>query len=183
MVEFKRIKREKTYESVLVEAYKDYLELPDGNRVVYDFLHHKSNGGSGVLLVDEEECTYLVKLYRNTIDRASLEIPAGAYSTPGESGEVCAIREAEEETGLIPGRMIHVSNMISSIGTYDERTDVFIGLELKKGTQKLDPAEFIEVLKMPVSEAFSLVLNGTIIDSKTVTALYAYQYMKLKGEL
>ncbi len=183
MVEFTRIKREKTYESVLVEAYKDHLQTPDGNVVVYDFLHHKTNGGAGVLLVDAEENTYLVKLYRNSIDRANLEIPAGAYSKPGESGEVCAIREAEEETGLIPQKLVHISNMVSSIGTYDERTDVFIGTDLKTGSRHLDPSEYIDVVKMPVSEAFSLVKDGTIIDSKTVVALYAYFYMKQTGEL
>ena len=183
MVEFKRVRLEKAYESRLVEAYKDYLITPEGEEVCFDLLHHKSGGGSGVLLVDEEENTYLVKLYRNSVNKAVLEIPAGAYSFIGESGEVCAVREAEEETGYIPQRMIHVSNMVSSIGTYDETTDVFIGLDLKKGKQKLDPTEYVEVIKMSIDEAFALVEDGTIIDSKTVAALYAYKYKKLIGEL
>lgn len=183
MVEFERIKLEKAYESVLVEAYKDYLKMPDGNTVVYDYLHHKTGGGAGALLVDDEENTYLVRLYRNSINRASLEIPAGAYSKSGESGEVCAVREAEEETGLIPTKLYHISNMVSSIGTYDEMTDVFIGTGLKEGVRKLDPAEFIDVVKLTIDEAFEKVKDGTIVDSKTILALYAYRYMRAVGEI
>ncbi len=183
MVEFKRLRLEKAYDSVLVEAYKDYLLTPAGEEVCFDLLHHKAGGGSGALLVDREENTYLVKLYRNSINRTNLEIPAGAYAFPGEDGKTCALREAEEETGLIPQIMLHVSNMVSSIGTYDETTDVFIGLDLKEGKRKLDPTEYIDVVKLSVEEAFALVLDGTIVDSKTVAALYAYQYLKLAGKL
>ena len=183
MVEFERLKLEKAYESVLVEAYKDYLKMPDGNTVVYDLLHHKTGGGAGVLLVDEEGYTYLVRLFRNSINRATLEIPAGGYSSPDESGEVCCVREAEEETGWIPTKLHHITNMVSSIGTYDEMTDVFIGTCLKKGERKLDPAEFIEVERMKIEDAFSLVKSGEIVDSKTILAIYAYLFMKQNGEV
>ena len=182
-LKFKRKHMEKAYESTLVEAYKDYLETPDGREVCYDYLHHKTGGGAGILMVDEDECVYLVRLYRNSIDRVTLEIPAGAYSGSDESGRDCAMREVEEETGMIPGKLIHLSNIVSSIGTYDEQTDIFIGLNLSKGTQKLDPNEFMECVKLPITEALSLIEQGEIVDSKTVLSVYAYLYMKSAGKL
>lgn len=169
------------YDSKIVALYKDYLETPDGRTVVYDYIRHKCGGGAGVLLVDHSEYTYLVRLYRNTVDAVTMEIPAGGYAYPSEPGESCARREAEEETGLIPQKLYHVSNMVSAIGTFDERTDVYIGTSLIQGTVKRDPDEYIEVVHLPVEEAVQMVYQGKIIDGKTVAALFAYEHMKHSG--
>ena len=61
MVEFKRKSLELLYDAKIVALYKDVLETPDGGEVVYDLIKHKSGGGAGILLVDEEEYTYLVR--------------------------------------------------------------------------------------------------------------------------
>lgn len=161
--------------------YKDYLETPDGEQVVYDFIKHKSNGGAGVLLVDEFEKTYLVKQYRNSIDSVSIEIPAGGYSYLGEPGESCAKREAEEETGFIPQDLYHISNSVSSIGTFDEKTDIFVGTNLIKGKVKYDVNEFIELVYISIDDACEMIYKGEIVDSKTIIAIFGYRDLKSKG--
>lgn len=181
MIRFKRKKLELICDSKIVALYKDYLETPNGDTVCYDYIKHKSCGGAGILLVDENEYTYLVKQYRNSIDDIDIEIPAGGYSYEGESGKVCAIREAEEETGYIPENIYHISNIVSAVGTFDERTDVYIGTKLKKGTVKYDPDEYIELIHIPINEAVQMVYDGRIVDSKSIVALLAYQDMKQKG--
>lgn len=181
MLKFTRQHMELAYDSKVVAVYKDYLITPGGDTVVYDYIRHKNGGGAGALLVDKDENTYLVKLYRNSIDSLSLEIPAGGYLYAGESGEECAAREANEETGYIPGHMYHVTNMVSAIGTFDERTDVYIGTDLRKGCVKPDPDEYIEVISMPVDKAVEYITTGKITDSKTIVALLAYKYMKSRG--
>lgn len=181
MIEFKRKNMELCYDSKIVALYKDYLETPDGNTVCYDYIKHKSGGGAGILLVDENEYTYLVKQYRNSIDAVNIEIPAGGYSFIGESGESCAIREAEEETGFVPEKLYHVSNIVSAIGTFDERTDVYIGTCLKKGKVKFDPDEYIDLMHVSMKDAVDMVYQGKIIDSKSIVAILAYQDMKQRG--
>ncbi len=181
MVEFKREKMELVYDAKVVELYKDYLTTPGGNTVCYDYIKHKRGGGAGVLLVDEQENTYLVRQYRNSIDSVDMEIPAGGYSFVGEKGIDCALREAEEETGFIPQKMYHVADMVSSIGTFDERTDVYIGTNLRSGTIKLDPDEYIEIVKISVDSAIELIYKGEIVDSKTIAALFAYKQMRNSG--
>lgn len=181
MLNFKRKKLELLYDAKIVALYKDILETPDGNTVEYDYVKHKAGGGAGVLLVDEEENTYLVRQYRNSINGINLEIPAGGYSFPGEAGEVCAKREAEEETGFVPERMYHVSNVVSSIGTFDEKTDVYIGLTLKKGSRHLDATEYIDIVKLSIFEARDKIYTGEIVDSKTIIAILAYFDMQSKG--
>ncbi len=181
MIEFKKEKSELMYDSKIVSLYKDYLKTPKGNIVEYDYIKHKSGGGAGALVVDENEYTYLVKQYRNSLDKINIEIPAGGYSFRGEKGVDCAIREVEEEIGFIPQDMYHVSDMISSVGTYDERTDIYVGVNLVKGERKLDPDEYIEIIHIPVDEAIDMIYRGEIIDSKTIVALLAYKDMKRKG--
>lgn len=181
MIEFKKEKSELLYDSKIVSLYKDYLRTPKGNVVEYDYIKHKSGGGAGALIVDENEYTYLVKQYRNSLDRINIEIPAGGYSTRGEKGLECAIREVEEEIGYIPQKMYHVSNIISSVGTFDEKTDIYIGVDLTPGTRKLDPDEYIEIIHIPVDEAVDMIYSGEIIDSKTIIAILAYKDMKRKG--
>ena len=77
--------------------------------------------------------------------------------------------------------MYHVANVISSVGTFDEKTDIYIGTNLVVGNQKLDPDEFVEVVYLPIDEALQKVYNGTIIDSKTILALFAYKEYKREG--
>lgn len=181
MLEFIKKEQELLYDSKIVALYKDYLETPKGNIVEYDYIKHKSGGGAGVLLVDNDEYTYLVKQYRNSLDTINIEIPAGGYSYQGEVGELCAVREAEEETGFVPEQVYHVTNMISSVGTFDEKTDIYIGTKLKPGNIKYDPDEFIELIHIPVDEAVAMIYRGEIIDSKTIVALLAYKDLKQKG--
>ena len=181
MIEFVKEKSELLYDSKIFALYKEYLRTPNGNVVEYDYIKHKSGGGAGALVIDDNEYTYLIKQYRNTLDRVNIEIPAGGYSYIGESGIDCAKREVEEEIGMIPTKLYHVSDMISSVGTYDEMTDIYIGTKLIKGERKLDPDEYIEILHIPVSEAIGMIYTGEIMDSKTMVALLAYQDMKSKG--
>lgn len=181
MEKFERQSLELSYDSHIVALYKDTLKTPDGRLVEYDYIKHKSGGGAGVLLVDDKEYTYLVKQYRNSIDAIDMEIPAGGYSFVGESGEVCAKREAGEETGHIPQKIYHVSNIVSSIGTFDEKTDVYIGTDLEEVEVNYDPNEFIDLVYISIDDAISKIYSGEIIDSKTVVALFAYKDMKAKG--
>ncbi len=181
MLEFIKEESKLVYDSKIVSLYKEHLKTPKGNIVEYDYIKHKSGGGAGALVVDENEYTYLVKQYRNTLDKVNIEIPAGGYSFIGEKGLDCALREVEEEIGLIPENMYHVSNIISSVGTFDEKTDIYIGTKLKKGVRKLDPDEFIEIIHIPIDEAVAMIYSGEIIDSKTIVALLAYKDMKTNG--
>ncbi len=181
MIEFKREKLELMHDAKIVALYKDYLKTPRGNIVEYDLVKHKSGGGAGVLLIDDKEYTYLIRQYRNTIDRTNLEIPAGGYSYIGEPGESCAVREAQEETGYYPQNIYHVNNIISSVGAYDEKTDIFIGTNLVEGIKKPDPDEYIELVHVSVEDAIAMIYSGEIIDSKTVIALFAYKDMKQRG--
>lgn len=179
MIEFKRINSKLVFTGHRVRVYEDELELPDGSRVNYDLVRNRN--GAGVLLIDESGMLIFVKQYRTTLDAVDIEIPAGCQENPEEPFDTCAIREAEEETGLIPQKLYFVTNIIAAVGLLDERTAIYIGTNLKKGSTAYDPEEFIDVVKMTLSEALNAVYSGRIIDSKTVIAVFAYKDMLERG--
>ena len=178
MKETKRIDRILKYEAHRVKVYEDILLQSDGTILHYDYV--KNRDGAAVLLVDENEDVIFVKQYRSVEDKVLLEIPAGVSEPEDPSTEVTALREAEEETGLIPGKMKLIGNITNAVGLFDEHTAVYVGKDLKKGVRNLDPEEAIDLVKMPFSEALSKVYSGEIYDGKTVISILGYQDLKTR---
>ncbi|MDQ3607022.1 MAG: ADP-ribose pyrophosphatase, partial [Gemmatimonadota bacterium] len=51
---------------------------------------------------------------------------------------------------------------------------LFLATELTEGAQSRDQDEFMEVVRMPLSEALALIRDGEIVDAKSIcTLLYA----------
>ena len=175
----KLINRELKYKGHRVEVYEDEIETDDGKLLHYDFVHNRN--GAGILLVDdskEKEELIFVRQYRNVLGRYDIEIPAGCQNYPEEDFKVCALREAEEETGYIPESMHFLTKIIAAVGLFDEQTAIYIGTNLKKGTVHRDEDEFIDIVRMTLDEAVEAVYKNEIIDSKSIIAILAYKDMK-----
>ena len=179
MKETKRIDRILKYEAHRVRVYEDVLEQSDGTVLHYDYV--KNRDGAAVLLVDEEDTVIFVRQYRNVEDKVLLEIPAGISEPDDPDTEVTALREAEEETGLIPRKLKKIGNIINAVGLFDEHTAVYVGKDLQPGKKHLDPEESIDLVRIPFSEALDMIYRGEIYDGKTVIALLGYQDMKSRG--
>lgn len=171
-MKFIRLKKELAYHAHIFDVYNDYLKLPDGRQVVYDYIDHVP--GACVLPVDENGNLILVSQYRNTIDKVTYEVPAGCME-PHESAMDCALRELEEETGYAAGKLAFLTETVLAIGTSNERTSVFIGTDLRKGRMHRDADEFIQVESFSLPQIMDLIRNGEIVDSKTLIAVYAYK--------
>ena len=188
MDSLKLVNRELKYKAHRVKVYEDTLEKPTGERVHYDFVENRN--GSGVLLVDNTGKLLFVKQYRNSINGMDIEIPAGCaeevdnegassdYRSPENAFYRCALREAEEETGLIPTKLTFVSYILAAAGLFSERTAVYIGTDLVEGLISRDPDEYIEIIKLTLDEAMELIEQGVIVDSKTIIAIQYYALNK-----
>ena len=84
MEEIKRRKRELVYQGAVLNVYRDQVELPNGNVAEWDYIHH--DGAAAVVPVTEDGKILMVRQYRNALDRATLEIPAGNWMTSKEEG-------------------------------------------------------------------------------------------------
>ena len=60
MDKIERIKRELVYKGAIIDVYKDYVKIPNGNTAKWDFIGHK--GAAAVVPVLENGNILMVKL-------------------------------------------------------------------------------------------------------------------------
>ena len=172
MGEYKRIRQELMYQGKVVGFYKDILKLPNGNVVEWDLVKHP--GAAAIIPVLEDGRIILVEQFRNALGKKTFEIPAGGIET-GESAYDCVSREIEEETGYRSDNIQFLIKVVTAIGFCDETIPIYVAKNLMKTEQHLDEDEEIDLKVVTVGEAVEMILNGTIVDSKTVAGILAYQ--------
>jgi len=147
---------------------RDRLTESNGLEVTRDVVRHP--GGAGALPLFADGRVALVRQYRHPARAELLEIPAGRIEV-GETPELCASREVEQETGFRPGRIERLSEFYSTPGFCEEMLHVFLASDLTPTRQQLDHDELVEVLFFPLEDAVRMARNGEIVDSKTIIAL------------
>ncbi len=167
-LEEKTIKSETVYEGLIFNITHDTVLLENENTAFRDVLWH--NGGVCVIPVTDDNEIYLVKQFRYPFGAALREVPAGKLEK-GESPEICGKRELLEETGFTCDEFIYLGEMLPTPAYNSEITHIYLAKGLEFKNQSLDDDEFLDVEKIPLSEAVELVMNGTIRDGKTQIAI------------
>lgn len=172
MCEYKRLKRTPVHKGHIIDMYTDTMLLPSGNTADWDFISHK--GAAAIIPVDEDGRIIMVRQYRNAIEKYSLEIPAGGLN-PGEDRKTCAARELEEETGYRSDKIEHLLDLYTTVAFCNEKIGIYYTRELIPSRQNLDEDEFVTVEKYTLEELAGMIINGTIEDAKTISAILAYK--------
>lgn len=167
-----RLKRDLQCEGTITKYYKDTVQLPNGKTAIYDFVGHQ--GAAAAVAVLDDGRLLMVSQYRNALDRFTLEIPAGGLN-PEEPTIKAAAREVEEETGYTCGKIEPLITIRTTVAFCNEKIDIYLATELRKGTQHLDEDEFVNVKAYTLEELEKMIYTGTIEDSKTIAAILAYK--------
>lgn len=165
------------YENNWIRVNHEEVITPGGTEGIYGVVHMKSHA-VGIIPIDNDGNTWLVKQTRYTIKQSSWEIPEGG-SPEGKDILETAKRELEEECGLKAASWeklieIHTSNSVT-----DEAGTIFVAKELSPGWQQLEATEDIEVRKLPLQDAVQMVLDGEITDSLSVAGLLRVSLLQL----
>lgn len=166
---WKKLSSALVYENPWIQVFHEEVTTPTNTSGIYGRVHFRGTA-IGVVPLDEQGNTWLVKQSRYTLDQYTWEIPEGG-AAPGEEPLVCAKRELEEETGLTAQRWRKILTLHTSNSVTDEKGYVFVAEELSSGTQNLDSTEDIEVKKLALKEAVQMVADGEITDAISVAAL------------
>ena len=173
MTEFKRLSRDLVAHGSIIDYYQDTILVPNGNVVKWDMIVHK--GAAAVVPVLSDGRILMVRQYRNALDSYTIEIPAGGLNSTEEPMIEAAARELEEETGYYSESLEFLISIRTTVAFCNERIDIFVAKDLIKTKQKLDEDEFIEFIPYTVDELENMILQGTIQDSKTVSAIMTYK--------
>lgn len=149
----------------------DHVEEPGGVRARRDLIHH--SGSVVVLAVDGSGKTPRVLLerqYRHAAGDYLWELPAGRID-PGEHELVAAKRELREETGYTAEHWRRILKFYASPGFVAETMSVLLATGLRAGDAQPEEDEIIYKRLVPLAAATRMVMNGTIRDAKTISAV------------
>lgn len=169
------VERETLYSGKIVDLELQRVRLPDGRCSKREIVRHAA--AVAVLAIDDDENVYLVEQFRKPIDSLILEIPAG-HVEKGEDPSYTALRELQEETGIVAGEITLLNKYFSSPGFTDEIIYFFMAKKLTQSTQSLDKDEFINVKKLPFEELLKMARENRLADGKTVLATYFYAFAR-----
>ncbi len=172
MKSWKTLKTEAIEENKHLRFLVDDFETPKGNTGRY-FYHTNaySDGAIGIFLQKEKDTFIMIREYRYLFDSVSVSQPQGSID-PSEDPLATAKREAAEETGWEPQKVISLGWMATGPAFSKERAYGYLGRDLKKVGQKLDENESIEVVEMSSSDIDDAIRSGDIWDGQVIAAWY-----------
>lgn len=162
-------KRNVIYRGKVFNIIVDELEYREsGNHTIREVVEHP--GGAVVLGVLPDRKIILIKQYRYPIDKFIYELPAGKLDF-GEDPEACAVRELEEETGFKPERIELLTYIYTTPGFCSEKLYIYLAENLQRKEQNLEEGEVLSVEFKTIDEAVDMILNGEIVDAKSIAGI------------
>jgi ADP-ribose pyrophosphatase len=159
---------ETVYQGRLLHAKLDRVRLPDGRESSREYLIHP--GAAVIIPVFDNGDVLLERQHRYPLHRDFIELPAGKFD-PDEAELACAQRELLEETGYVAREWRYLATFYPCIGYSDERLVYFLAQGLTHEGDNLDHDEFLDILRLPMTEALAMVKDGRICEGKTVMGL------------
>jgi ADP-ribose pyrophosphatase len=133
-----------------------------------EIVHHP--GSAVIVPVFDDGTVALVRQYRHPAVKYLLEVPAGTLN-PGESPEEGARRELEEEIGVVAESLEKLSEFFVSPGFLEEKMWVYLATGLVQTESRLEDDELLNVVRLPFSQALSMISSGEIEDAKTIVGV------------
>ncbi len=159
------LSKEVVFQGAIVRLEHWQVKLPNGNQALREVACHI--GAAAVVAVDGDGQVILVRQMRIAVDRLTREIPAGKLNFVGEDPLLCAKRELEEETGLRAAKWEYLTCLETTPGFCNERIHLYLATGLEQGASHPDEDEFVDTLRLPLSEAVAKVMSGEMRDGKT----------------
>lgn len=155
----------------MIRLVETTMTVPDGSTVTREIVRHP--GAVGIVAIDADGRVILERQYRAALDENLLEIPAGKRDVEGEPPIETARRELIEETGLDAATWTELGTFYNSPGFADEHSTLFLAQGLvevahdKQGPEE----EAMEIVRLPLEDAWDLIATGDLVDGKSIIGL------------
>jgi 8-oxo-dGTP pyrophosphatase MutT (NUDIX family) len=166
------------YDNPWINLRHEEVITPAGSPGIYGVIHFK-NRALGIIPVDDDNHTWLVRQYRYTLEQPLWEIPMGGGKLDDDP-LAAAQRELAEETGLRAEHWQEIMRVFVSKSVTDEEGLIYVARGLSAGPRELEHTEAdLEVLRLPLSEAIQWVMEGKITDVISCAGLLKLHAMNL----
>lgn len=165
----KKMDSQTIFQGKIITVYKDKVKCPNEKIATREIVRH--HGGVGILATVDDKII-LVKQFRYAYNQDTIEIPAGKLEY-NEDSNLAGARELEEETGYSTKKLVPITQIYPTPGYCDEIIHLYEAKDVYKVENPLagDEDEFINVLFVPIDEAYQMVIDQKIKDSKTIIAI------------
>jgi len=154
---------------------------PAGGQGIYGKVHFK-NLAIGIVVLDERLNTCLVGQHRFPLDEYSWEIPEGGCPLGMDPLEG-AMRELQEETGLVAHSWDKLMEMHLSNSVSDEHAIVYLAWDVEQKAAAPEETELLELKRLPFEDAYKMVEAGEITDAISVAAILKVKLMLTDGRI
>lgn len=179
---WRRLSRDGVYDNPWISVYHDQVTTPAGTSGTYGVVHFKSRA-VGIVPIDDDGYTWLVRQFRYTLNQPLWEIPMGGAPL-NEAPADCARRELIEEVGLAAGRLDELMRLHLSKSVTDEQGLVFLARDLRAVPTALEPTEAdLERVRLPFAEAVRWAMDGRITDVVSIAGLLKADALRRAGTL
>lgn len=166
------------YEGRIITVKKDIVRLENQQETTREVVVH--NGGVCVAAIDDQDNLLFVRQFRYPYGQELLELPAGKREGD-EAPADCGRRELEEETGFTAATFQPLASLYPTPAYCTEVIHIFYATDLIPSQQHLDENEFLDVEKIPFSQALRMVMDGQIPDAKTQLAILKLHALRTKA--
>ena len=164
-----RLRSEEIYRGRILDVYKDTVLLENGTEAIREVVHHP--GGACVVPLTSDGCVLMVRQFRYPHHTETLEVPAGKLEY-GEEPLQCAVRELKEEVGGEAESLESLGSLFPTPAYDEEVIYMYLARQITEtSTQSLDADEFLDVVRIPLTDAVQMVMENRIRDAKTQIAL------------
>jgi len=150
------------------------MSFPDGKSRLFDLIDIQD--AVTILPLDKEGYIHFVRQYRIGARAELLELPAGKIED-GEAPLLTAQRELREEIGMGAGSWLALGSFYMSPGYANEYMYCYLARDLYPDPLTPDTDEFLNVIKMSLTDTLDMVRSGEIRDSKTLAALMLARHL------
>ena len=145
---------------------EEEVELPSGTRKSWVRFHFGDS--AAILPLTADGKVILTREYRHGIGRIAIALPGGT-AEDGESPEACAHRELLEETGLKPGKLMHLYSGNSLTGYLEGTLHLFFAKDCTPTGRAPDPEEIESLVTLSPTQALDRARRGEF--ESTIVAL------------
>lgn len=163
------VTQEYRFHGRIIHVRTDTVSLPNGAAAEREVVEHP--GGVCVAALTDENELLFVRQFRYPYKEVVLELPAGKRDRANEDPLTCGKRELLEETGATAAEYVSLGRVYPTPGFCNEVIHLFLARGLSFGEARPDEDEFVEVERIPLDQAVTMVMNNEIPDAKTQIAI------------